>query len=67
MPTEEETKMFLNMKHLFIGRKIYNELGYEDFEKYASMNYPELLKMEEFKPCESANGQCSLFCEQNCL
>lgn len=69
MPTQAEYDLFEKTKSIFISRKLFTECGYEYFENYAMHNFPELLTLDEFKPCKSADGQCSLFCEQynNCL
>lgn len=56
MPTQEEYDLFKKTKNLFIGRKLFAECGYEYFENYALHNFPELLTLDEFKPCESADG-----------
>ena len=52
MPSETEMDLYKKMKNLFIGRRIFADLGYDYFEKYANINFPELLTLGEFKPCE---------------
>lgn len=61
---EQISKIWYEQKDEYMARRIFNEVGYEHFVKYAESrpSIAWMLADKRFEACQAQEGQCTLFC-----
>ena len=55
------------MRERYIADRIYQEWDWEHFTSYVTdphKNIKDMLEYEYYKPCETGDRQCTIFCPQ---
>ena len=58
---------WINMRERYIADRIYQEWDWEHFTSYVTdphKNIKDMLEYEYYKPCETGDRQCTMFCPQ---
>ena len=61
------TDEWIDKRERYIADKIFHNWDWEHFSNYVTdpnHNIADMLDYECYKPCESVDGQCTLFCPQ---
>ena len=61
------TDEWIDKRERYIADKIFHNWDWEHFSNYVTdphHNIADMLNYECYKPCESGDGQCTLFCPQ---
>ena len=61
------TDEWIDKRERYIADKIFHNWDWEHFLNYvtdSNHNIADMLNYECYKPCESGDGQCTLFCPQ---
>lgn len=61
------TDEWIDKRERYIADKIFHNWDWEHFSNYVAdshHNIADMLNYECYKPCESGDGQCTLFCPQ---
>ena len=65
-PTRAERDEYIVMRDKYVAERIFKEIGYEDFMRHTERSYNDCLLewRKDFLPCESADGQCCIYCNK---
>lgn len=70
-PTRAERNNYIAMRDEYVARRCFYEIGYNSFlfhtkphDYECEYDISHLCTEDEFVPCRSADGQCSLFCHR---
>lgn len=58
---------WIDQRERYVADKIYQEWDWEHFTSYVTdshKNIKDMLEYECYKPCETGDGQCTMFCPQ---
>ena len=58
---------WIDMRERYIADRIYQEWDWEHFTNYVTdshKNIKDMLEYEYYKPCETGDRQCTIFCPQ---
>lgn len=56
---------WINMRERYIADRIFQEWDWEHFTNYVTDPHKNIKDMlEHYKPCETGDGQCTMFCPQ---
>ena len=58
---------WIDMRERYIADRIYQEWDWEHFTSYVTdshKNIKDMLEYEYYKPCETGDRQCTMFCPQ---
>ena len=58
---------WINMRERYIADRIYQEWDWKHFINYVTdshKNIKDMLEYEYYKPCETGDRQCTMFCPQ---
>lgn len=65
-PTRDEKDNYIVAREKYIAERVFNEIGYEEFIYRVNNSYNNCLLewSKQFDPCNSADGQCSMYCNK---
>lgn len=59
-----EDNGYFEKLNLYVAKRIFNEIGYQEFLRYINVRHLEdLIEQDEYISCKAADGQCNIFCK----